>query len=509
MAGTRQRRIVIIGSGFGGLGLAIQLKRAGIDSFTILERSTSLGGTWRDNSYPGAACDVPSMLYCFSFDQKTDWSRKWSAQAEIREYIESSARRHGILPHIRFGAEVSAAHFDEKAGTWSVRTAAGEEIVGDVLVSGVGQLHHPSLPHIPGIDAFRGEVFHSARWNHDYDLTGKRVAVIGNAASAIQLIPQIAKQVGQLLIFQRSANWMIPRNDRAYEEREKRRFTHIPGLARLYRAWLWCMHEMFLLPMIQRKPWASRMYTKLATEYLHNNIADPARRQALTPDYPIGGKRVLISDDYYQALNRDNVQLVTDGIDRITADAVVSRDGRAHAVDAIIFATGFRTNPFLAPMHIEGIGGRKLEDDWSQGAHAYYGLSVSGYPNFFMLYGPNTNLGHNSIIFMLECQIDYVVSAVRALVERDLRYVDVRREVMQAFNDDLQGSLQKTAWAAAGASWYKDEAGRITNNWPHSTAWYWWRTRRINLSDYRAEPRAKPSEAVPVAARTTAQQAAA
>ncbi|HVM97796.1 MAG TPA: NAD(P)/FAD-dependent oxidoreductase, partial [Candidatus Acidoferrales bacterium] len=386
------RRIVIIGSGFGGLGLAIRLKRAGVHSFTILEKAGSLGGTWRENTYPGAACDVPSMLYCFSFDQKTDWTRKWSSQAEIRTYMEDSAQRNGILPHIRFDVEVTGASFDESRGTWTVQTRAGEEFVADVLVTAVGQLHHPSIPRIAGVDEFAGKMFHSARWDHEYDLTGKRVAVIGNAASAIQFIPQIAKDVAELAIFQRSANWMIPRNDRAYSEAEKQRFANVPGLSRLYRSWLWCMHEGFLLPMIQRRPWATRLYTKAATDYLHQSIADPALRRALTPDYPIGGKRVLISDDYYQALNRTNVRVITTSIERISKDAVVTSDGVSHPVDAIIFATGFRTNPFLASMQIEGVGGHRLEEDWSHGAQAYYGLTVTGYPNFFMMYGPNTNL---------------------------------------------------------------------------------------------------------------------
>ncbi|MBI3785626.1 MAG: NAD(P)/FAD-dependent oxidoreductase [Deltaproteobacteria bacterium] len=506
---SEHRRIVIIGSGFGGLGLGIRLKRAGINSFTILEKAASLGGTWRENTYPGAACDVPSMLYCFSFDQKNDWTRKWSSQAEIRAYMESSAQRNGILPHIRFGVEVAGATFEEGKGTWSVRTTTGEEIVADVLVSAVGQLHHPALPKIPGVEQFTGEKFHSASWNHGYDLTGKRVAVIGNAASAIQFIPEVAKQVAELLIFQRSANWMIPRNDRAYSEREQWCFANIPGLSRFYRSWLWCMHEAFLLPMIQSKPWATRMYTKAATDYMQQTITDPELRRTLTPDYPIGGKRVLISDDYYPALKRSNVRIVTGAIERISTDSVVTVDGAPHPVDAIIYATGFRTNPFLAPMHIEGIGGHRLEEDWSQGAHAYYGLTVAGYPNFFMMYGPNTNLGHNSIIFMLECQISYILSAVQMLIGRDLRYLDLRRDVMDAFNRQLQEALKQTAWAAAGQSWYKDEAGRITNNWPHSTAVYWWHTRHINLRDYRSEPRAAAMHPLLVGAQAATQRAAA
>ena len=485
-----KRRILIIGSGFGGLGLAIRLKRAGIDTFTILEKAASVGGTWRENTYPGAACDVASMLYCYSFEQKTDWSRKWSPHSEIRTYMEDCVRRNGIGPHIRFNTEVARARFDEAAGTWTVTTTAGDEIVADVLVSGVGQLHRPSVPSLPGLEEFRGVKFHSARWNHDFPLGGKRVGVIGNAASAIQLIPEIARDVKQLSIFQRSANWMIPRHDRAYRPWEKWVFTHVPGAARAYRWFLWGFAELMLYPVMRRRPRLTRMYERWARQNLLDNVNDPALREALTPDYPIGGKRILIHDDFYPALNRPNVEVVTTPVDRITADGVRTTDGKVRELDAIVLATGFKTNPFLAPMHIEGVGGRQLEDDWADGARAYYGLTVSGYPNFFMLYGPNTNLGHNSIIFMMECQMTYILDAIRALDAGDLAYLDLRREVLDEFNEKLQAELRGTAWAAAGQSWYKDAAGRITNNWPYSTFWYWWCTRRIDLTKYRLVTRA-------------------
>jgi cation diffusion facilitator CzcD-associated flavoprotein CzcO len=491
------RRIVIIGSGFGGLGLAIRLKHAGIETFTILEQGDTLGGTWRDNCYPGAACDVPSMLYCLSFDQKFDWTRKWSGQSEIRQYMEECAHRNDLLSHARFGVRVVGARFDDASGTWTVRTAAGEELIADVVVSAVGQLHRPRTPAIPGLETFRGAQFHSARWNHDVDLAGKRVGTIGNAASAIQFIPEIAPAAGKLTIFQRSANWMIPRGDRPYSEREQWLFANVPGLAALYRGWLWLRGEIFLYPVMRRHPWSSRKMTETALKHIEDTVKDPALRAVLTPDYPIGGKRILIADDFYPALNRENVEVVASAVERVTADGVVTADGRHHPLDVLILATGFETNPFLATIRVEGLGGRTLAEDWAHGARAYYGLTVSGYPNFFMLYGPNTNLGHNSIIFMLECQFAYIMGAIETLQAEDLRYLDLQRVVMDAFNAELQEALRGSSWAAAGESWYKDAEGNITNNWPWSTFVYWLRTRTFNRAAYRAARRAASAAVAP------------
>ena len=490
-------RILIIGSGFGGLGLAIRLRRAGIESFTILEQSDTLGGTWRDNCYPGAACDVPSILYCLSFDQKTDWTRKWSSQPEIRTYMNECAERNGILPHIRFGMRVESARFDDATGTWTVHTANGEDLVADVLVSAVGQLHRPHTPAIAGLDKFRGIQFHSARWNREADLSGKRIGVIGNAASAVQFIPEIAPAAGRLTIFQRSANWMIPRGDRAYSELEKWLFANIPGWVALYRFWLWVRGEIFLYPVMRRRPWASRATKDAALKHIEDTVADPALRAVLTPDYPIGGKRILIHDDFYPALNRANVEVVTSAVDHVTADGVVTADGREYPLDVLILATGFKTNPFLAPMRIEGLGGHTLEKDWEHGARAYYGITVAGYPNFFMLYGPNTNLGHNSIIFMMECQIAYIMGAIDALQREDLRYLDLQPVVMDAFNAEVKSALRGSAWAAAPDSWYKDAEGHITNNWPWSTFFYWLRTRTFDRAAYRGARRLASAQATP------------
>ncbi len=486
MAGPRH--IAIIGSGFSGLCLAIRLKQAGVDAFTIFEKSDRLGGTWRDNTYPGAACDVPSFSYCFSFEQKTDWTRKWSPQAEIQTYMEDCARKYDVAPHIRFSTEIASARFDEAHAVWRLRTAAGEEIVADVLVSAVGQLNRPNVPTIPGLESFRGERFHSARWRHDVDLAGKRVGVIGNAASAIQFIPQIAPKVGHLAIFQRSANWMLPRNDRAYAAKELERFAKHPLLTKLYRWWLWFTYEM-QWPMFRGNRFMQRMMRKAAIKNIEATVADPRLRAALVPDYPIGAKRVLISDDYYQALARPNVEVVTSGIDSVTEDGVLTRDGIRHPLDVVILATGFQSTKFLAPMRIEGRGGRTLDTEWAGGARAYLGITVAGFPSFFMMYGPNTNLGHNSIIFMIECQTEYILQAIRTLVDRDLAWLDLRGEVMEQYNAALQRRLGGSVWATVDKSWYKNEAGVITNNWAGSTIQYWWRTRRFDPSLYELRAR--------------------
>jgi cation diffusion facilitator CzcD-associated flavoprotein CzcO len=479
-------RVVIIGSGFSGLCLAIQLKQAGFDAFTIFEKEERLGGTWRDNTYPGACCDVPSIFYQFSFEQRSDWPRKWSPQAEVLAYMDHCAQKYGILPHIRFGTEVESARFDEDAGVWRVRTSDGEDHEADVLVSGVGQLHKPYVPDVPGLSDFGGLQFHSARWRHDVDLTGKRVGVIGNAASAIQFIPQIAPEVEEVVIFQRTPNWMIRRNDRTYSEREQKLLAHVPGLSQLYRLWIWGRAEILLYPVVRGNEFLSRVLQKQATEYMHEFIRDPEMRKTLTPDYPVCGKRVLISDDYYAALNRDNVTLETSGIERITSDGALCKDGRSHALDVLILATGFDTTHFVSPIQVQGRHGRPLDDAWKDGAEAYLGLTVTGFPNFFLMYGPNTNLGHNSIIFMIECQSRYIVQCVKKLQRERLPFLDLRPEVMESYNRKVQEDLRGTAWDRTAHSWYKNDAGRITNNWPHSTLAYWWRTRRPDFSHYTA-----------------------
>jgi cation diffusion facilitator CzcD-associated flavoprotein CzcO len=480
---TTNRRIAIIGSGFSGLCLGIQLKKRGIETFTIFEKSDKVGGTWRDNTYPGACCDVPAIAYCFSFEQKTDWSRKWAPQSEILDYMEECAQKHGLYSHIQFNTEIASARWDDGESVWRLRTTDGQEIVAEVLVSGVGQLNRPYTPKIEGIEQFKGVSFHSARWRHDVDLKGKRIGVVGNAASAIQFIPQIAPDASRVYIFQRSANWMLPRGDRHYSEYEKQLYGRHPWIAKMYRWAIWARHEMNW-PMFRRSEFLARRSAQLAEQNMRSIVKDPKLQQVLMPDYPIGGKRILISDDYYQSLNRENVEVVTAPIDRVDADAIVTGDGRTSPVDVIVFATGFESTDFLAPIAIEGRRGRSLKEEWRDGARAYLGMSVPDFPNLFLMYGPNTNLGHNSIIFMIECQANYILDCLAQMDTRKLTAIDLRREVLEKFDSNLQDELQRTAWAATGKSWYKTEAGRITNNWVGSTTRYWWKTRIADLSLY-------------------------
>jgi cation diffusion facilitator CzcD-associated flavoprotein CzcO len=398
------------------------------------------------------------------------------------------------MRHIRFGTEIAGATWDEHAAVWRIRTVTGEEIIADVLVAGVGQLNRPNLPKLRGAEKFTGVSFHSARWRHDVDLAGKSVGVVGNAASAIQFVPQIAPRAGRVVIFQRSANWMVQRNDLAYTDEQKRRFARNAVRTRLYRWLIYFQHEMNW-PVFRKSAFLARKTAEAAETYMRTTVKDPKLQQSLIPDYPVGSKRILISDDYYATLNRENVELVTSGIDHLEENAVVTEDGRTIPVDVLIYATGFESTAFLAPMAIHGRGGRQLQDEWSGGARAYLGISVAGFPNLFLMYGPNTNLGHNSIIFMIECQANYILSCLRLMNERSASTIDLRRDVMEAFDAAQQKELGQRVWASTGKSWYKNEAGRITNNWSGSTITYWWKTLRADPKLYQLQARQMSSPA--------------
>lgn len=480
----RDYKVIIIGFGFAGLCLGMQLRRAGIDSFLILEKTSDIGGTWRDNAYPGAACDVPSFLYCFSFEMKTDWSRKWAPQPEILDYIRHCAKKYDLLSHVRSSTEVESASYDEAASRWSIRTRDGREFRTQFLVSAVGQLNRPHVPDLEGLGGFQGSWFHSARWRRDVELTGKSMAVIGNAASAVQLIPEVAPRVARLNVFQRSANWILPKNDLAYSERQKARFSRLPALARAYRWLLWFVLEISF-PVLRLNPFLQWLVRLRAHRHLETQVADARLRKALVPDYPVGAKRILITDDYYPALQRSNVSLVTDPISRILPRGIETADGKEYPADILVLATGFETTSFLAPMELFGRDGRRLNDAWRDGAEAYLGITVTGFPNFFMMYGPNTNLGHNSILFMLECQSRYIIRCLQEVDRRGAHSLEVLPEAFASYNQRIQVELQKTVWARIGASWYKLESGRITNNW-YGPVWkYWLATRRPDFSAYR------------------------
>lgn len=491
------RRIAIIGSGFAGLCLAIKLKKRGVDSFTIFEKAGRIGGTWRDNTYPGACCDVPAFSYCFSFEQKTDWSRKWAPQSEILEYMESCARKYDLGRHIRFNTEIAGARWDAEQSVWRLKTVSGEEILAEVIVSGTGQLNRPSIPKIEGLENFKGVSFHSARWRHDVELTGLNVAVIGNAASAIQFIPVIAPKVRKLSIFQRTPNWMVERGDRAYTEAEKQRFARYPLLALAYRWFIYFRHEINW-PIFRRVRFMVERTQKVAEGYMRATLKDPKLQESQLPDYPFGAKRMLISDDYFPALNRENVEVVVSPIERVSENAIVAKDGRTIPADVIVLATGFQSTSFLAPMAINGLGGRSLHDEWHGAARAYLGITVAGFPNLFLMYGPNTNLGHNSIIFMIECQANYILGCLEQMNSLGLASIELRREVMESYDARVQRELQGTVWAAIDRSWYKTEDGRITNNWSGSTIRYWWKTRLADLSLYHQTVRAVVRTAQPL-----------
>ncbi|HEX6858853.1 MAG TPA: NAD(P)/FAD-dependent oxidoreductase [Caulobacteraceae bacterium] len=474
---------IVIGAGFGGLAAAIKLRQAGFRNLLVLEKADRLGGTWRDNTYPGAACDVPSRLYSYSFALNPRWSRAYSGQAEIRQYMEDCADRFGVREHLRFNTEVERADWDEAAGLWRVSIKGGGVVSAPVLVSALGQLNRPHFAGIPGREKFKGDSWHSARWNHDVDLTGKTVACIGSGASAIQYIPEVAKTAGKVLIFQRTPNYIVPRLDKPTPPWLQRLYAAVPLVDRLFRHVIWQLMD-WRFRAFKRGTKSAENFRKLALGYLEKEIPDPELRAKLTPNYPIGCKRILISDDYYAALRRDNVELITEAVAEITPDGVKTADGREHAADVLVYGTGFDTTHFLAPLEIHGVGGRTLTEAWKDGAEAYLGVTVSGFPNLFMLYGPNTNLGHNSIIVMIEAQADYIVKMMRELRRRRARAVDVKPAAFSDFNVRLQKDLESTAWAGECSSWYKTASGKITNNWSDDTATYRKRTAAPNFDDY-------------------------
>jgi cation diffusion facilitator CzcD-associated flavoprotein CzcO/acetyl esterase/lipase len=474
--------VAIIGAGFGGIGLAITLKKMGIDALTIFEKAEGVGGVWRHNTYPGAACDVPSHLYSFSFEPNPDWSRRYSPQPEILDYLEGCVDRYGLRRNLRTRTEVARAEFDDESAKWRIETTDGETIEADVLVSACGQLSRPAISRIPGADRFKGPIFHTAEWDHDVEIEGKRVAVIGTGASTIQVVPAIAERVAQLDVYQRSAPYVIPKKDRPYKPWEKRLFRWFPPLRRLTRFTQWFFFEVFIAAFNQFRA-VGRVGVRMFESNLEDQVSDPELKRALTPDHVLGCKRVLISPDYYATLERPNVELVTQGVRELTKRGVVAEDGTERPADVIVLSTGFESTRFLAPMEIRGRGGRDLNEVWRKGANAYLGMTVAGFPNLFVMYGPNTNLGSGSIIFQLESQMAYIADAVERL-RRTGGLLSVRPEVQQSFDSEMQSRLSTSVWQTGCNNWYLDEHGRNTNNWPGFTLEYRRRTRRLDPSDY-------------------------
>ena len=475
--------IVIVGAGFAGIGMAIKLKEAGFHDFVVLEKAADLGGTWRDNSYPGCSCDVPSPMYSYSFALNPDWSRLFAPQEEIWAYLRRCVRAYGIEGHLRFGRRVAALEYDEAARRWDVTVEGGESLRANAVVSGIGALHLPAVPEIPGQERFAGAAFHSARWDHSADLDGRRVVVIGTGASAIQFVPRLAPRVERLTVFQRTAPWVQPKPDLPLPPRA-RRALRLPGASRAVRYGLYWLLESRALGFAV-DPRLMRMHEVMARRHLEKQVPDPELRRRLTPGYTIGCKRVLLSSDYYPALARPNVSLVTDRITQIRERSVVDAAGVEHEADVIIYGTGFKVTEALREQRIVGRDGLKIQDAWQDGIEAYHGITTTGFPNLFFLLGPNTGLGHNSVVFMIESQVRYVMDCLRLLSRTGARALDVRPERQREFNRRLRARLDPLVWNSGGcSSWYLDEHGVNRTIWPGFTFEYWARTRKVKPDAY-------------------------
>ncbi len=484
--------IAIVGSGFAGLGMGYRLKQEGVDDFVILERGEDVGGTWWWNTYPGCQCDIPSHLYSFSFAPNPEWSRTYPLQHEIQSYLHDCAEKFGLLPHIQFGREVKRAQWDEDLGRWEIETSSGT-ITARVLIGGQGGLSEPRLADIPGRDSFAGPSFHSAQWDHSVDLTGKKVAVLGTGASAIQIVPTIQPQVEELHVFQRTPPWVVPHSDRAITEPERRLFRRFPALQRRVRRNVYWLRELLALPMT-RRPNMLKVLESRAIAHMRKSVKDPELQRKLTPDYRIGCKRILPSNQWYPTLVKPNVNVATEGITEIRPDGIVTADGTLHECDVIVHATGFHVTDIPFARRVVGRDGRSLHDVWSGSPQAYKGTAVPGYPNMFFLLGPNTGLGHNSIVYMIEAQIAYVMDALRTMRENDFHAVAVRPEAFRFWNDAVQAKLPPTVWNSGGcSSWYIDANGLNTTIWPDFTWRFRRLTRRFDVAAYEAVSSARGS----------------
>ena len=488
---------MIIGGGFGGLAAAVELRRRGISDVTVLEKADRVGGVWRDNTYPGAACDVPSSLYSYSFAPNPTWRRRYAEQPDILAYIEELTEREGLTGLVRTGTEVLGAEWDESTGRWQV-AARGEDGTtttydADLLVSAVGQLSRPHIPRLPGMDQFTGPAFHSAEWDHDVDLDGKRVVVVGTGASAIQFVPHLQRRAAHVTVLQRSAPYVVPKPDRAYSGLHHRAFRRLPLTQTFGRELTRSLSEQLNQALAEQTAF-TKAFLLAFKLHLRHQVKDPTLRARLVPDYPVGCKRLLFSNDWYPALSQPNVDVVTDTIAEVTPDGVRTVDGDVHRADVIIYGTGFLATEFLVPMRIRGKDGRDLHDWWAGGAHAYLGMTVPGFPNFFLVYGPNTNLGGSSILSMIECQTGYLGQAASMLADGGVTRVEVRPEVAERFDHEMQERLADSVWTSGCASWYQTPGGRVTTNWPGQVREYRERTETFEPADHltATEPAVQP-----------------
>ncbi len=478
-------QVAIIGAGFGGLAMAIRLLLANIHDFIILEKADDVGGTWRENQYPGAACDVQSHMYSLSFAPKTDWSKRYAEAPEIFDYIQDLITDYNLKKYIKFNQEVVTTKYDEQALNWKLDLKDGTQIEAQFIVFASGPLHVAQIPKIKGIEKFKGKVFHSSHWDHDYNLNDKSVASIGTGGSAIQYIPEIAPKVKQLYVLQRTPAWVIPRDERAYNPLDKKLFNRFEWFRKLHRARLYWSNESRVVPIV--KPQIMKYGQKLAEAFIKFQIKDKELAKKLTPDYVMGCKRILISNKYFPTFNRQNVDLVTDGIQELTENSIITKDGKERQIDCLIYGTGFITDPriYLKSFACYGAQGLELKEAWKEGAESYYGVTTKGFPNLFQLLGPNTVLGHNSVIFMIESQVNYILQLIQLVNKTQTQAIVVRENVQNQFNDAVQKKMQGTVWQSGCVSWYQQDGGKNFALWPTYTWKYWLETRKINPSDYQ------------------------
>jgi len=475
--------IAIVGAGFGGLGMGIKLKQAGIEDFVILDRDSDVGGTWHANTYPGCQCDVASNLYSFSFAPNPDWSRTYALQPEIWRYLRGIAERYGLLPHVRLETEVTDARWDDEANRWQIETSQGP-LTAELMIAAPGGLSEPSVPAIPGLDEFEGKVLHTARWDGDYDFTGKRVAVVGTGASAIQAVPELQEVAEHVTVFQRTPPWIMPHVDRPVTKLESHLYRRFPVLQRLARGRTYWLNEM-RVPAFVYQPALLKLVEKIARRHIARQVPDPALRAKLTPDYRIGCKRILPSNKWYPALVAPNVDVAFGGLEEVRPSGVVTPEGELREVDAIVFATGFRVTDLPIADSIHGRDGTSLADVWQGSPQMYRGSSIAGFPNLFFIAGYNTGLGHNSIVFMIESHLNYVMDALRRMDVTGTNRVEVRPDAQAAYNARLQARMPRTVWNTGGcASWYIDRNGRNTTMWPDFTWRFWQETREFDAERY-------------------------